>query len=318
MGRFLGRRLIQTVPVLLVSSVLVFLIIHLAPGNPAQTLAGPDATPAVVKAIRARLDLNGPLYKQYVSWLDGLLHGKLGQSYISSVPVVQLLPSRMVATGELIGAGAIVAIIVGVTLGSIAGFRRDGLIDSIVSWLTGIMVSTPDFWVGLLVILAFSVDLGWLPPEGRVGFTQNPNEALRFLILPTVTLAFQPIAYIARTVRASVVETLSEEYIRMARAKGVFGVRFYFRHVLKNALVPILSIVGLVLTRMLGGAIIVESVFAWPGVGLLLVSSIANRDYQVVQDTLLLFILAVVAINLLTDIAYTVVDPRMRSQAKRT
>lgn len=314
MGKVLRNRLAQVVPVALISTILIFLIIHIAPGDPAQILAGPDATPAVVKAVRARLGLNGPLYQQYLSWLEGVIHGKLGVSYISSETVSSLLGSRIIATGELIFAAGLIAVVVGVALGSFAGYRSGTRFDSMVSWLTGIMVSIPEFWVGLLLILLISVKLRWLPSEGTVSFATSPLAALGSLILPAFTLAIQPTALIARSVQASVAVTLKEDYIRTARIKGVVGVRLYFRHVFKNALVPILSIIGVVLTRMLGGAIVIESVFAWPGLGLLLVTSISNRDYQVVQASLLVFILAVIGVNLLTDLAYALVDPRIRSK----
>lgn len=317
MVRLLIRRLLYSIPVILVSTIMVFLIIHLAPGNPAQTLAGPDATPATVRAIRLRLGLTGPLYRQYFSWIASLLHGRLGESYISSEPIARLLPPRMIATGELLGAAAIVSIVAGIAIGSVAGLRPGRLADSVASWLIGIMVSTPEFWIGLLLILAFAVKLGWLPPEGSAGLSQDPTLAVKSLILPTVTLAFQPTAYIARSVRSSVVETVSEDYVRTAQAKGVVGLRFYVRHILKNSLVPILTIIGLLLTRMLGADIVVETVFAWPGVGSLLATSIANRDYQVVQDCLLLFILAVIAVNFLTDISYGLVDPRIRVDVRK-
>lgn len=318
MTRLFVRRLVQTIPVFLVSTVLVFMIVHLAPGDPAQTLAGPDATPAVVNAVRLRLGLNGPLYSQYISWLGGLFHGKLGVSYISEVPVSHLLYSRILASGELIIAGSAIAILVGVVMGSLAGFRPGGIIDSIVSWLTGVIVATPEFWIGLVAIVVFSVSLGWLPPEGRISFSNGAGGALKSLLLPACTLAFQPTALIARTVRASVVEILGKDYIRTAKAKGVGGLRFYFRHVLRNALIPILTIIGLVFTRLLGGLIVVESVFAWPGVGLLLVSSITDRDYQVIQATLLLFLIAIIAVNLLTDLSYAVADPSIRKKMTKS
>jgi peptide/nickel transport system permease protein len=308
----LRNRLAQIVPVAFVSTIVVFLIIRIAPGDPAQALAGPDASNAVVQAVRVRLGLNEPLYLQYVSWLGGLFHGQLGRSYLSALPVTQLLPSRIAATAELILAAAVVSIAVGVALGSIAGLRRGGIVDSVVSWMTGLMVATPEFWIGLLAILLFAVHFGWLPPEGRVAFSHGPGPALRSLVLPALTLAFQPVALIARSVAASIGETLDEDFIRTARAKGAGWLRLYFRHILRNALVPILAIVGLVLTRMLGGAIVVESVFAWPGIGLLLVSSISDRDYQVVQATLLLFVFAVITVNLLTDMLYAGADPRIR------
>jgi peptide/nickel transport system permease protein len=308
----LRNRLAQMVPVAFVSTIVVFLIIRIAPGDPAQALAGPDASNAVVQAVRVQLGLNRPLYRQYISWLGGLFHGHLGRSYLSALPVTDLLAPRIVATSELILAATAVSVVAGIALGSVAGLRPRGIVDSAVSWLTGIMVATPEFWVGLLAVLLFSVHFGWLPPEGHVSFTRAPGAAVKSLVLPALTLAFQPTAVIARSVAASVTETLQEDFVRTARAKGAGWSRLYFRHILRNALVPILAIVGLVLTRMLGGAIVIESVFAWPGVGLLLVSSLADRDYQVVQATLLLFVFAVIIVNLVTDLLYAVVDPRIR------
>lgn len=313
MGRVLRRRLAQAIPVAVVSTILAFLVVRLAPGDPAQTLAGPDATPAVIHAIRDQLGLNKPLYAQYFSWLGGLFQGKLGHSYVTSQPVIQLLPARIVATLELIVAAGAIAIVAGIALGSVAAYRKGRLADALVSWLTGIMVATPEFWVGILLILLFAVQLGWLPVAGRVALSHNPLEGIQSLILPACTLSFQPAALIARTVRASVAETLDDDFVRTAMAKGVSPARLYLQHVLPNSVVPILAIIGLALTRMLGGSIVVESVFAWPGVGLLLVSSISNRDYQVIQDTLLLYVLAVIIINIITDLAYALADPRIRA-----
>lgn len=318
MGRLIGKRVVLAVPAVFVSTILVFLVVHLAPGDPAVTLAGADQSPAVVAAIRAKLGLDKPLVDQYFSWLGGLFQGHLGSSYLSSLPVSQLLPSRIGATAELVVAGGVVAVLLGLALGSIAGFRQGRLADTLISALTGVLGGTPEFWFGLVLALVFAVKLRWLPPAGQVGLSVDPVGWLRSVTLPALAIALHPTALITRTVRSSIVDTLHEDYIRTARAKGVAGWRFYVRHVLKNALIPILTIVGLSVTRLLGGAIVIESVFAWPGIGLLLISSINSRDYQVVQATLLVFVLAVIVANLLTDIAYALADPRIRAGMTKT
>jgi ABC-type dipeptide/oligopeptide/nickel transport system permease component len=309
------RRLVVAVPVAFVSTILVFLVIHAAPGDPAQTLAGPDASPAVVQAVRARLGLNESPLRQYFGWLGGIFRGDLGRSYASGLPATQLLPSRITASLELVIAGALIAIVMGLILGGLAGIGHRRLVDRAISAVTGVMSGTPEFWFGLLIVLVFSIKFGWFPPAGRVGLTESVSKGLGSLILPALAIALHPTAIIARSVRASVIDTLGEEYIRTAQAKGATGMWLYSRHVLRNSLLPIIAVAGVAVTRILGGTIVVESVFAWPGLGLLLVNSITGRDYQMVQAVLLIFAIAVILINLIADCAYAIADPRIRASA---
>jgi ABC-type dipeptide/oligopeptide/nickel transport system permease component len=315
MVKLIVSRLLAIVPVALIAVLFIFLIVQLAPGDPAVSIAGSDATAEEVEAIRIGLGLDRPLYEQFWNWLVGLSQGDLGTSLVSKLAIGDIIGNRIAATVQLALAGAILAIVLGVTIGSIAAIRRGGAIDATVSVGTGIAMATPEFWFGTLLVLVFAVELGWLPAQGMPLLTADPARAALALVLPALAISLHPTALIARTVRASVAKTLADDYIRTARAKGAWGVRLGADHVLRNALVPILAIIGVELGGMLGGAVVIESVFAIPGLGNLLVSAVGNRDYPVVQATLLILMIGIVVVNLITDIAYGIADPRIRSGA---
>ncbi|WP_133512054.1 nickel ABC transporter permease [Candidatus Thiosymbion oneisti] len=283
---------------------LVFLLIHLVPGDPVEAMLGESARPADRQALRAALGLDRPLGEQYLRYLGGLVRLDLGQSFQFQRPVADLLAERIPATLELAGAALALALVVAVPLGVLAARNQGGALDSGAMGLSLLGISIPNFWLGPLLILVFSLWLGWTPVSGRDGPVS--------LILPAITLGSGLAAVLARMVRGSVLEVLGEDYVRTARAKGLSEATVVRRHALRNAWLPVLTLIGLQLGGLLGGAVITETVFAWPGIGSLLVEAIQNRDYPVVQAGVLLISLAYVLVNTLTDLVYAWVDPRIR------
>jgi peptide/nickel transport system permease protein len=283
---------------------LVFLLIHLVPGDPVETMLGENAHPADRQALREALGLDEPLPEQYLRYLGGLVRLDLGRSFQSQRPVADILAERIPPTLELTGAALALALVLAVPLGVLAARSRGGLLDSGAMGFSLIGISIPNFWLGPLLILVFSLWLGWTPVSGRDGPIS--------LILPAVTLGTGLAAVLARMVRSSLLEVLEEDYVRTARAKGVSEATLMWRHALRNAWLPVLTLVGLQLGALLGGAVITETVFAWPGVGSLLVEAIQNRDYPIVQAGVLLVSLAYVLVSTLTDLVYVWVDPRIR------
>jgi peptide/nickel transport system permease protein len=306
------RRLLESIPVLFLATVLIFLGLRMLPGDPALILAGQDANPQTLQAIREQNGLDQPLPLQYFIWLKNAARGDLGVSFFTKAPVATLLSQRIPATLELGIAGMLLSIVLGVPTGIIAAVRSHHAPDWLVSAFNGLAVAVPGFWLGILAIILFSLILGWLPPGGHGDFFRDPLGELKFLLLPAVTLALPFAAGLSRLVKGSMLEVMGDDYVRTARAKGVTEQGVIWHHALRNALVPVATILGLQFGRLLGGAVITESVFSWPGVGRLIRDSIGNRDYAVVQACLLLLVVVFVLINLLTDITYGVLDPRIR------
>lgn len=309
---FVLQRIVQAVPVVLLSTVAVFLLMRMIPGDPAQMLAGPDATPDTLAAIRHEMGLDQPLPVQYLLWLSHVARGDLGRSILSKVPISELIAQRVPATLELACAALILTLIIALPTGIVAAVRSGGAIDWVISSLNGIAIAVPGFWLGILAIILFALVLGWLPPGGRVDFSRDPVQALKSLILPAFTLSLVTSATLSRLVRSSMLEVLYEDYITTARAKGLGATPIVMRHALRNALVPVITVLGVQFGRLLGGAVIIESVFAWPGVGRMILDAIGNRDYLVVQAALLLLVIMYITVNLITDIAYGFLDPRIR------
>jgi peptide/nickel transport system permease protein len=309
---FVLQRIAQAIPVVLLSTVAVFLLMRLIPGDPAQILAGPDATPEVVAAIRQDMGLDRPLPVQYFYWLSRVARGDLGNSILSKLPISGLLAQRVPATLELAAAAMLLTLLIALPTGIFAAIRPGSAVDWLISSLNGIAIAVPGFWLGILGIILFALVLGWLPPGGRGEFGRDPVLALKFLILPAFTLALASAASVSRLVKSSMLEVLYEDYISTARAKGLAAAQVIVRHALRNALVPVITVLGLQFGRLLGGAVITESVFAWPGVGRMILDAIGNRDYLVVQAALLLLVMMYIVVNLITDIAYGFLDPRIR------
>ncbi len=304
MLRYVAGRLGQLIPVLLGVSFLVFLMIHLVPGDPATVMLQDYGSPAEVAALRTALGLDRPIIVQYGLFLWRLLHGDFGRSIHSGRPVATEIAFRLPYTLRLTVAGLAVAILVGLGLGTIAAVHHQRLLDYAAMVLALAGVSLPSFWFGLVLILLFSYYLRWLPPAGA--------DSVWHLILPALTLGSSAASIIARLTRSSLLEVLRQEFIRTARAKGVGEGRVLYRHALRNALVPVISIVGLQFAGLLGGAVIIESVFGWPGVGRLAVDAIFNRDIPIIQGVVLVAAIVFVVVNLGVDLFYAILDPRIR------
>jgi peptide/nickel transport system permease protein len=300
----LSSRIGSAVLVVFGVCTLVFLLIHLVPGDPVEAMLGESARPADRAALRADLGLDRPLVEQYLTYLARLARLDLGVSFQDRRPVRDLLAERIPPTLELAAAALLLALALALPLGVLAARHRGGALDSGAMGFSLLGISIPNFWLGPMLILVFSLWLGWTPVSGRDGAAS--------LLLPAVTLGTGLAAVLARMVRSSVLEVLEEDYVRTARAKGLPETLVMWRHALRNAWLPVLTLLGLQLGGLLGGAVITETVFAWPGVGSLLVEAIQGRDYPVVQACVLLISLAYVLVNTLTDLVYAWVDPRIR------
>jgi peptide/nickel transport system permease protein len=304
MHRYLIRRVLLTIPVLVGVATLVFSLIHFIPGDPAQAMLGEGAAPEDVAQLRARLGLDRPLLVQYGSFLAGLVRGDLGVSLRNDQPVLQQILERMPATAELAFASMAVAVLIALPLGIIAAVWKGTAVDYSAMTLSLVGISVPNFWLGPLLAIVFAVELGWLPVGGR----GTPAH----LVLPAVTLGAALAAILARMTRASLLEELREPYVLAARAKGVSRSRAILRHAFRNSLIPIVTILGLQFGVVLTGAVITETIFAWPGIGRLLIQSISFRDYPTVQGCVLLIAVTYVGVNLITDLTYGFLDPRIR------
>jgi peptide/nickel transport system permease protein len=304
MGRFLARRLVLTIPVLLGVATLVFSLIHLIPGDPAQAMLGETAPQSDVEELRRQLGLDRPLVEQYALFLGGLVKGDLGTSLRTGMPVTEQIVERMPATFELAAAAMLVAILFSMPLGIAAAVRRGTVVDHAAMTVSLAGVSVPNFWLGPLLAIVFAVELGWLPVSGRGTWGH--------LVLPAVSLGAALAAILARMTRATMLEELREPYVQAARARGVSKSRAIMRHAFRNSLIPVVTLVGLQFGAVLTGAVITETIFAWPGIGRLLIQSIGFRDYPLVQGCILLIALTYVAVNLATDMLYGVLDPRIR------
>lgn len=304
MARFLIRRILLTAPVLFGVATLVFALLHLVPGDPAQAMLGESATPVEMADLRRRLGLDQPLHRQYARYLAGAVTGDLGTSFRTNQPVVHAIAERLPATVELAAAAMIVAVLVAVPLGVLAAVRAGTAVDCLATTTALVGISVPNFWLGPMLAMAFSVWLGWFPVSG--GGTAG------HLVLPALTLGAPLASVLARITRASVIEELREPYVLAARARGASPVRAVVVHAVRNALIPIVTVVGLQTGAVLTGAVITETIFAWPGVGRLLVQSIGFRDYPLVQGCILFVAVAYVSMNLLVDLAYGLLDPRIR------
>jgi peptide/nickel transport system permease protein len=304
MVNYIISRLLSALVVLVGVSCLVFLLIHLVPGDPVEVMLGESAQPADREALRHALGLDRSIPVQLLNYFDGLVHFNLGMSLHSQRSIAQLLAERFPATVELALAGLLIAMGVAFPLGIFAAVRKDTFWDHLAIGISLLGVSIPVFWMGPVLIWVLSLGLGWFPVSGR--------EGLASLVLPALTLGIALSAILSRMIRASILEVLNEDYIRTARAKGLRERAVIWRHALLNALLPVITVLGLQLGGLLGGAVIVETVFSWPGVGQLMVEAIHRRDYPVVQGCILLISFIYILVNTLTDLAYAWLDPRIR------
>lgn len=312
MGRYLLVRLMQALPVILLASVAVWLLIYLIPGDPAVALLGLDASATQVENARREMGLDRPLPIQYALWLGRMVQGDLGVSYLTGLPVADLLPRRIGVSLHLAVATMLLAPTVAIPLGIATAIRPRARSSRAVSVLVATAMAVPNFWLGILLVLFVGLQLKWLPTSGYVPFWEDPAQSLRHLVLPAVTLSLYIVAIMTRFTQAAVTDVLHEDYVRTARAKGLRERAVIRMHIFRNALIPVVTIVGLQFGNIMGGAVIVESIFDYPGLGRMLISSIFQRDYAVIQATILFVVCVFVIINLLTDIAYAYIDPRIR------
>lgn len=310
--KFLVRRLLYTAVVLVGVMIVVFSIIQLVPGDPVRIALGTRYTEESYLALRAASGLDRPVVEQFFSYLGNAITGDLGVSFRNGAPVTEILLERIPATLSLATAGLVIALLISVPAGIYSALHEGKVSDAIVRIASQFGVSVPDFWMGLLLITVFSAMLGWLPPSGYASITEDPTQWLRRVILPAVTVGVVAGSIMTRYIRAAVLDVQGAGFVRTARSKGLPSRIVTFRHIVRNALVPVLTIVGIQAATMLGGVIVVEVVFAWPGLGRLVFESVAARNYPVIQGAVLLIAIMFLLINLLIDVLYAVVDPRIR------
>jgi ABC-type dipeptide/oligopeptide/nickel transport system permease component len=300
---FIVRRLLLAIPTLFGVLVVAFLLLYVAPGDPVMAMVGERADEETIARLRRELRLDEPIYKQFGHYVGGVVRGDLGRSYITNRPIQQDIRERFPKTLQLAGAAMLLAAVVGITLGILSAWRPGGLIDRFALGLAYLGVSFPVFWVGLLLILLFAVTLRWLPPSGFGGW--------EYLILPALALGMRSIAFLARMTRSAMLEALGSDFVRTARAKGLTERTVIARHALRNALIPIITVLGLDFGSYLTGSILTETIFSWPGLGRYVVNAIARRDLPAIQGSVLFLSAVFVMVNLITDLAYAKADPRV-------
>jgi peptide/nickel transport system permease protein len=313
MQTYIFRRLLQTVPVLFFFSVVVFAALRLVPGDPAVVMLGLEATPEAVAEIRQEMGLDRPIPVQYGIWLGRVVRGDFGVSWRSKQTVESLILRRLPATIQLTVGAMFIGVLIALPLGVLSGLRPHSTFDTLATSFSLLGVAIPGFWLGLMLLLLVSVRLNWLPPSGHVPFQEDPIDSLKHLFLPAFTLGVGLAAPLARFIRSGMLDVMEADYIRTARAKGLPERLVVIRHALRNGLLSVTTVFGLELGALLGGAVITESVFNWPGIGTLLLTAIQQRDYAMVQGTVLFISAMFILINLVVDISYGFLDPRIRS-----
>jgi peptide/nickel transport system permease protein len=309
---YVATRLLQAIPVLVLSSVIVFLFIRAVPGDPAMVMAGQNATPEQLDALRARFELDSPLPEQYGRWVSRMLQGDLGTAYVTQRPIADLIAQRVPATLHLAFGAMAVMLLVGGPVGILSAIRPRHPLSRLAAVLTAVALATPSFWLGILLVLFFAVSNDWLPASGYVSILADPVESIKRLILPSITLGAFGTAVLIRFLKTSIAEVIGAEFVRTAYAKGLRERAVVLAHVLKIALLPVVTIMAIQFGQMLGGAVVTEAIFGWPGVGRLILDAIGNRDYLIVQSTMVLFVATFVLLNIMADVCYALLDPRIR------
>ncbi|MGI2030977.1 ABC transporter permease [Rhizobium panacihumi] len=312
----LTRRIASLIITLLAVSLLVFAVMNLLPGDPAAIMLGTSASPDTLAALQKQMGLDQPMPVRYLSWLAGVLQGDFGNSYTYSVPVAGLIVERLAVTLPLALMAIVLSVAIAVPLGVTAARHRNGPIDLFVGLFSYAGIAMPGFWVGLLLILLFSSSLGWMPAGGFPGWAAGIGPALKALVLPAISLALAQAGVLTRVARTSVIEVMREDFVRTARAKGLSEGAALWRHALPNALIPVITMLGLQFTFLVAGAVLVENVFNLPGLGRLAFQALSQRDIIVMQNVVLFFAALVIIMNFLVDLAYLVIDPRLRAKAQ--
>ena len=309
----LGTRLLQVIPTLLLVSILVFCLQQLMPGDPALVLAGEERDPTVLAQIRAELWLDRPLYVQYLHWIGNVLRGDLGFSWRIRQPVAQLVLQKLPVTMQLAAMAFVISVGIGVPMGILSAVKKNSFLDYLANGVGLAGLSTPTFWLGIMLILLISVDLGWLPPSGYVSPFEDWRQSLATTIMPAFVLGNALAALLMRHTRSAMLTALQQDYVRTARAKGLPELRVILRHALRNALVPVVTLGALELGGLMSGAVLTEQIFSIPGFGKLIVDAVFNRDYPVVQGVVLVTATVYVSLNLLADVLYVLINPRLRT-----
>jgi peptide/nickel transport system permease protein len=312
MLRYLIRRLLYIIPVLFFVTIIVFSFIHLIPGDPVRMIYGVRATEEKVAIVRAQLNLDKPIVVQYFLWLKDLSRGNFGKSLRSNEPVFPMIVAKLGPTLALTVTSLVFSVSISIIIGVIAAAKRNTIYDFSVMGIAVFGISIPVFWMGIMVILFFSMYLGWFPSMGYAKFFENPLSFIRHIILPAATLGFALAGYSTRMTRSQMIDVLNQDYIRTARAKGVAERLVVYKHALKNAMIPIVTAIGLQFGFLMGGQILIEEIFAWPGIGRLVVKAIFNRDYTIVQGVVLVVAVMFVFVNLIVDILYAYLNPKIR------
>lgn len=312
MGKYILKRIGQSIIVLILVTVLVFFVMHLMPGNPVQIYLGETATPEQIEYYTKEFGLDKPVYVQYFKWIEGLFHGEMGYSIAFSKDVTELLPERIMTTLSVTVPAFIIAIVFGVTLGVLAATHRGRFLDSLISVFANIGIATPVFWVGILLVYILALKLKILPVQGYTPLSEDFVDGIRKLIMPVIVLSLGHMASIARQTRSAMLEVISSDYIRTARAKGLKARAVTLRHGLRNALVPIVTLLGMSVGGLIGGTVLIEQLFVIPGVGSMMMTAILNKDFMVVQNVVFIIAVFVMVCNLLVDILYGYIDPRIR------
>lgn len=316
MTTYIARRVIGLIPVLLAISILVFMMLHLAPGDPVLTILGAsertNLDPGVIAQVRQEFGLDQPLHVQFFMFISKAVRGNLGRSFQTREDVLTMVASRLPATMQLTLASMVISLLVALPLGVISAVRQNSWVDNASMVFAAFGISVPRFWFGLILILIFSLRLGLLPTTGIGHIEDGLGDVLRHLLLPAVSLGLSMLALVTRMTRSSMLEVIRQEYIRTAWAKGLSSKVVIYKHALKNALIPVVTVVGMQFGGLLGGAVVTETIFSWPGVGRLAVNSILRRDFPMVQGTTLVLCFTFVVVNLLVDLLYTFLDPRIR------
>jgi peptide/nickel transport system permease protein len=314
MKKYIAKRLCSLIPVMFVVATLVFFLVHLTPGDPASVILGPDAPQEAIAELRARLGLDQPLPVQFVRWFGQVLQGNLGESIFLRRPVTQAIVERLEPTLLLAGLATVFAVIIGIPTGVLAAVYRNTWLDRLFMSLSVFGVSMPNFWLALNLIFLFALTLAILPVSGYVPLRDDPLMTLRFLLLPAFSLGFPQSALIARITRGSMLDVLSQDYVKTARAKGLSEQLVIYKHALKNTMITVITVIGIVLAITLSGSVVIETIFGLPGIGRLIINSVLRRDYPVIQGTVLFIAASYVLVNLLIDLLYVYLDPRIKYQ----
>lgn len=318
MIRFLARRLLQIIPVLFFVSVIIFALINLVPGDAARLFLGEQAPPDALRALRHQLGLDQPLYVQYLRWVGGMLTGDFGHSFRDNRPVLTTLLQKLPVTGELTALSLLIAWAIAIPAGVLAAWRQGTATDYGASTAALLGLSIPNFWLGIMLIYLFAVNLRWLPASGFAPLTEDLGQNIRTLVMPAFVLGVALAAFVMRQLRSSMVEALHTDFVRTAQAKGLGQRVVLVRHALRNAVIPVITVMGIQLGTLLGGAVITETIFAVPGLGRLAVDSIYTRDYPMLEGVVVMSALAILLVNLVVDVLYSIVDPRIKLSGGRT